>query len=296
MGEISPGGGGEASIDHGDDAVAARGDALRAQEDAEIGRALAGAEQDEDGGARGVPVGFEGGDFLLGEIVLRGDDGNAVGSLRDFGEAGEVGRGEANVLVAQGGGEIAPRGVLPLGIDARFVGEEKQVAGFPFDRLDKAGGEEVFGAEILRAALALFVHGVGHHFLGKGDGDVGVECGCACRGFRDDGGGLVRAGVDEDEVADQGEVVGGGELRGAVRGADGIDDLKLDFFPGSAPVFLRERPDTLVKGSGAAEGHDPFHRPWARCDGTALQVIPGGGGECVVRAAGEIGAGVVLRG
>ena len=100
--------------------------------------------------------------------------------------------------------------------------------------------------------------------------------------------------IDEDEIADESEVIGGGKLRGAVGGTDGIDDFQLDFPAGAALVFLGEGADAIQKRRGTAEDHCPFHRIRAGGNCFAAEVVFRRRGERVIGTAGEVRTCMVL--
>ena len=102
--------------------------------------------------------------------------------------------------------------------------------------------------------------------------------------------------VDDDEVGDEVEGVGVGDLGGALGVADGVDEFEVDLVPGVPGVVFEEGLDAGVVGGVLAEGAGDFHGVLAPGEGGGLQEVEGALGEGEVGVAGEVDAPVVVRG
>lgn len=67
-------------------------------------------------------------------------------------------------------------------------------------------------------------------------------------------GGVWRAGVEDEEILVEDEVVTGGEASGGVGFADGVEDDGLDVPVGFAGEFLGDAADAFEVGGGLPDG------------------------------------------
>ena len=283
----------DAFVVQGDHPVAPRGDAVAAEERAQLGGRVTGLEQHEHRRARRVPVFVEDCKFLVREVILGGHQCHAFRVGGDFLKAGKVDALELDVLKLQGVLQRPQRRILALGAQAVLVREVEHLAGAAFDRLDQPRGQHVLALESGDPALGS-LRFVNRQVLGDDELHVRVEDSVAVLVLGRNRAG-VGAGVHHDQVLGQRQPVSGGDFLRAVGTAQRIDDLQLDLPAGKALVFLGQRADPLVKRRAAAEGHDPLDRILALLERRAFQIGLGRWRERVSRLAAQIDALVVVR-
>jgi len=120
------------------------------------------------------------------------------------------------------------------------------------------GGGQVLALETGRPPLVRLVHLELGHVSGEHQLHMRAEF-AGAEGVGDDRGLGGGAGVDDDHVFGEFQLIGGHDLRRAVGGAQGVHHFQFDFAVGQTGVFLRQRAHPLVKRRGAVDGDDPFH-------------------------------------
>ena len=266
------------SVSYVNDAIVIRGHPVATEKGAEFGGAVFGVENSQDRGPRTEPILVEDGEFAVFQIITGSNENDCFGVGGDSLGVGEVDGREDEVLAQQSVGKHRPRRLGAAGLNRGFVGEKVELARSAFDDGEEGGGESVFGLKAHRAALIVLVGAEDDEVIEpERAGEVGVGSGAT-----------FGAGVDEDEVVVEGDVVGAGEVGGRIGLAHGVEKLGAELAVRLAHELFYRAFDPLIEGRAFSKEDRDADWVFALADGVLGEDFLREIGESVVLVLGKV--------